>query len=307
MKKLFSLFLCVVFLFQLTSCYLSDGYETTTENELSKLIGDVQSQCVLESGVPLKPYTISDGIKDKGEESFRPAYGRGICQEFMGESLVVLLFMDDDESSWSEQEIDSYTSNSVLPALGFLKREAGRWNVELDFQLESYSSATTDYTLQYFGVIPTRVSDDEDRDTLEQAAGDLGFASPWVLYSYMQSQYPSKNIIFITLFNKYGRSYTMQYARKSLTRSVEYCVIFAKTRPASTLAHEITHLFGAEDLYAENSSASTEEIAKREYPNDIMHTYLALEENCIDAYTAYAMGWTDEIPDVCYLDEWKIE
>ena len=221
--------------------------------------------------------------------------------------MVVLLFMDDEESAWTKKEVETFTSENVIPALGFLKREASRWGVELRFQMESYSSATTDYTLCYPGVLPTRVTEDENRDSLVQAALDLGFYSEWTFYSYIQSQYPSQNIIFMTIFNKRGRAYTMQYTRKEFNRNVEYCVIFAQPKPAMVIAHEIPHLFGAEDLYAENSTEETERIAKSEYPCDIMHTYLSLEENCIDAYTAYAMGWTDEIPDVCYMDGWSID
>ncbi len=308
MRKWIAFFLCVFFLFHSVSCSY-DGYQTVPGNALAELVGDVQIPNSLESEKPLQPYTVYEGNEDiiSDEEAFRPFYQQGICKDFNGDTLVVLLFMDDEESAWTKKEVEDFTSKNVMPALGFLKREASRWGVELRFQVESYSSATTGYTLSYPGALPTRVTEDEKRDALTQASLDFGFDSEWTFYSYMQSQYPSQEIIFITIFNKRGRAYTMQYARKKSNRNVEYCVIFAQPKPAMVIAHEIPHLFGAEDLYAENSTEETEKIAKDKYPCDIMHTYLSLEENCIDAYTAYAMGWIDEIPDVCYMDGWSID
>ena len=88
----------------------------------------------------------------------------------------------------------------------------------------------------------------------------------------------------------------------------EHCVLFAnnlsgsKGSRASTIAHEILHLFGAEDYYV---SMSREALANQKYPDDIMLWQVErIQDNSIGDCTAYSVGWTDEVPDVCYDDRW---
>ena len=311
MKKVVACLLCVILLFQMTSCYrflLYDyTYESTEQTETTYL---AETKNSLHYGEPLDSYVVYRGITDAlpASGSYRPSYRRGICRNFSGTPVVVLLFMDDDESFWTEDEVHTFTNESVMPALDFLKREAAFWNVELDFVLESYSTPTTGYTIDFFGVMPTTSKEAVKEDAFEQAAGDLGFASDWIFYSYLQSQYPTQDIVFLTIFNKDGRSFTVQH-KTGYHRGGEHCVIYSgyASYSAPMVAHEILHLFGAEDLYAENASVEIEEITKKEFPNDIMWTYLDDWGNQVEAYTAYAVGWTSEIPEVCYLEEWKFD
>ncbi len=319
MKKVFACLLCILFLFQMTSCYRYDFYDeyysylqnlmTTETVEETAIPYFVETGAILEKGKPLSPYYIYDGNYDSDGSPYRPSYRQGICRNLEGKPVVVLLFADDEESVWTKEEIVSFTNDGVMPALGFLKREAERWNVELDFQVESYSSALTGYNLSYAGIMPTDANEAIKVKIIEHMAGDLGFNSAWNLYSYMQSQYPTQDIIFLTVFNKEGRSFASQLISVGYNRHVEYCVLYNEDSRylAYTVAHEILHLFGAEDLYAENATEEIEEITKKEFPNDIMWTYLDHWENQVEAFTAYAVGWTSEIPDVCYLEEWRFD
>jgi hypothetical protein len=322
MKKLLAYLLCVLFIFQMTSCYRYDFYDdyvsylqnlmTTETVEGTAIPYFVATEAILEKGKPLSPYYIYDGNYDSDASPLRPSYRQGICRNLKGKPVVVLLFADDEESLWTKEEIISFTNDGVMPALGFLKREAERWGVELDFQVESHSSALTGYNLSYAGVMPTKSKEAIKVKIMEHMAGDLGFNSAWNLYSYMQSQYPTQEIIFLTILNKDGRSYASQLVDVGYNRHVEHCVLYAKSSSAGKylpqmVAHEILHLFGAEDLYAENATQEIEDITKKEFPNDIMWTYLDHWENQVEAFTAYAIGWTSEIPEVCNLEEWKFD
>ena len=319
MKKILACLVLVGFLFQMTSCYryvfyylYYDAIQTEEQTmPQTHFTYQAETKTTLESGAPLESYIVYNGVTDAlpSEGSFRPAYRQGICRNFKGKPVVVLLFMDDEESVWTAEEVESFTQENVMPALGFLKQEAERWGVELDFTVESYSTATTEYTMDFFGVMPTESDEAVKEDLFEQAAGDLGFASDWVLYSYMQSQYPSEEIIFLTILNKDGRSFAVKNGYKGFNRHVEHCVIYGKTSwyPAQTVAHEILHLFGAEDLYEEVVTTGVFEIAQNYYSDDIMLNLLPNWKNKVGDYTAYAIGWTHEIPDVCYLDDWYID
>lgn len=318
LRKILAFLLLIVLLFQMTSCYRLVYYylalenaSQTEESRVEETTYWAETKNSLHFGEPLESYVVYHGLTDAlpVSGSFRPSYRQGICREFKGTVVVVLLFMDDDESAWTEGEVLSFTNEQVMPALDFLKREAALWNVELDFVVESYSTPLTDYTLDFFGIMPTEPKEAIKEDAFEQAAGDLGFASDWIFYSYLQSQYSMQEIVFLTIFNKDGRAYASQKANTGYHRFVEHCVLYGKTEhyPAQTVAHEIMHLFGAEDLYEEATSASLYEIANAYYPKDIMVNILPRWENNVDAYSAYAMGWTNEIPEPCFLDDWHLE
>ncbi len=312
MRKVIACLVLLVFLFQMTSCYRDYVYDLSWMTETTAMSYEIlETENILESGEPLAPYVIYDGIRDATSDAnaLRPSYWQGVCRNLKGKPVVVLLFMDDDETSWSEEEVVSFTNGTVMPALQFIKNEAARWGTELDFQVESYSTALTGYTLDYFGVMPDNHRKDEYNDQLEQAAGDLGFSSEWVLYSYMQYQHPGQDIVFVMLFNKNGRSFTRIHVEDGYYRGVEYCIVYSDPayKAAPVMAHEILHLFGAEDLYAEAYSEVRASAARERYPTDIMISAYSLTENNIDAYTAYCIGWTQDIPDVCYLEEWYLD
>ncbi|MBL4633476.1 MAG: hypothetical protein JKY56_06380 [Kofleriaceae bacterium] len=74
---------------------------------------------------------------------------------------------------------------------------------------------------------------------------------------------------------------------------VEIAEIEQVDRPA-VFAHEVLHLFGAEDLY---SPIARKAIAEAGYASDIMlQTNRLLETITIDAYTSYLIGWSTIVP-----------
>ena len=71
---------------------------------------------------------------------------------------------------------------------------------------------------------------------------------------------------------------------------------------SDTIAHELLHLFGAEDFYYPESR---EALAKEVYPEDIMLCDMPdLDHFTLGEYTAYTLGWTDSVPDVCQDPGW---
>ena len=71
---------------------------------------------------------------------------------------------------------------------------------------------------------------------------------------------------------------------------------------ASVVAHELLHLFGAEEMY---DPAGRNEIAKQKYLKDVMlWTESFIARNEITEFTAYCIGWTDTIPAICYDPDW---
>ena len=88
----------------------------------------------------------------------------------------------------------------------------------------------------------------------------------------------------------------------------EHCVLFsdpefgnAVSTHSCTVAHEILHLYGAFDYYEEPRLT----IANELYHFDIMlQNYYTIWLNQIGDYTAFSIGWTDVVPDVCSREGW---
>ena len=96
------------------------------------------------------------------------------------------------------------------------------------------------------------------------------------------------------------------YHRDSDVKIDEHCIVFsrdlnsAQNGPdgwqAAVIAHELLHLYGAEDFYV---SSSRKILAKIYYPNDIMlSASYDIDTNTIDSATAFYIGWLDIVPNV---------
>ena len=244
-------------------------------------------------------------INDEQQDKLRPSYNLGNCKNLKGTPVVVLLFVDDNTSSWTKAEVENFTSNEVLPGLEFLEQNAKKWNVDLDFVVESYSTATKGYEIKYEGNVQNFTN-----DLLNKVADDIiGEKSGWRLYSYYKSKYPNDDIIFLNCLNKCERSCAKLIDLPQLTTYTEHCIVFAEYNQqytsgsrASVVAHEILHLFGAEDYYKPEARTNLAELI---YPNDIMlHQYEKITQNTIEDCTAYSVGWTNTVPEICYEEAW---
>ena len=303
MQKIIALLMLICLLFCLASC---ENRETTeAETSTIEYIDDLQFfYDKFERKNMLPPIT------DTYQDEYRPGYLLGNCRSLQGNPLVVLLFIDDDDSCWSASEVTEYINTYVDEGLRYLEDKAKEWNVELDFSVVSFSTPLSDYTLEYEGsVIKDLRINGSSKDVLDQAAKDMGFFSNWELYSTFKTLHGDKDdIIFLTLINKPGKSYARHAISVGECSYSEHCVIFSEYLEgdsfgcmASTIAHELLHLFGAEDYY----DGQREALASLTYPNDIM-LWMPKKayDNKIGDCTAYSVGWTDTVPKVCYNELW---
>lgn len=276
---------------------------------------DLDSSCDSTFVPPSQPDETDENIMlpaiiDTYQEEYRPYYLLGNCRNLKGNPLVVLLFIDDDESNWSADEVTEYTDKYVKEGLTYLENKAKEWGVGLNFTIKSYSTPLSDYTLKYEGsVIKDLRINGSSKDVLDQAAYDMGCSSNWELYSKFKTEHGGNDdVIFLTFINKAGKSYTRHDISTGRTTYSEHCVLFSNYLEgdsfgcrASTVAHELLHLFGAEDFY----NGFRQILAYQEYPKDIM-LWMPTEayENEIGDFTAYTVGWTDTIPQICYNEYW---
>lgn len=251
----------------------------------------------------------SKSIKNIDKDNiFRPAYDVGTCRELSGTPFVLSIYVDDDESSWTAKNAETFQNNAVLPDLAFLNEQATKWGGNLSLRSAMYvTDSSNNIVVRYDGTILTGKDGEytPGREILNQVASSLGFSTSEEFYRYMQEFSGEEQVAILLLVNKDGRSYSTIDFFEDASEEIECAVVFSSLngRETASVNHEFLHLFGAEDLYQEESTggnAGRAVIAKKYYPDDIM---LVGSSKTIGAYTAYAVGWTDEVPEECTAPE----
>lgn len=245
--------------------------------------------------------------------SMRPAYNSGNCRRLAGKPFVMVIYLDDDVSSWTEEEVLAYDQNLIAPALDFLDDNAAKWDVDLCMKTGYFATYGHPYRpVKYNGVIEDFSDGNISQDILDQAALSIGYASKEDMHDKLVEFAGTEQIAYVVMVDKGGRSYSCPRKGRNRTPGddyeLEYAVVYSgftdtsRDSASDTVAHELLHLFGAEDFYYPESR---EALAEKYYPEDIMLCAMS-DLSCftLGAYTAYTLGWTDTVPDVCQEPGW---
>ena len=238
----------------------------------------------------------------------RKEYNIGSCYNMQEELCYYIIFLDDDENLWNEEEKEIFINKKFLPTINYLSDQAAAYNTEI----------TKNYTvcekqISYKGIIESEtVQNGAQYDILTQVSISMGYESPSDMTKNLKKELSVKQVAYLIAVNKEGRSYKLSHHHASYERKQEFCVFFAKTigytdtTCASSIAHEILHLFGAEDYYDPYGNyPERKKLATTLYPNDIMFsTSVDINEKTVGAYTAYSVGWFHELPEECNVEEW---
>ena len=239
----------------------------------------------------------------------RPCYELGTNVYLEGDVQIHLFFMDDNESRWDEESIEEFTQKQIVLGLDFLESEARKHGKSLDFSIKRYATAFDDgYDVKYNGIVNKGEDGTHTLDLHKRAAQILGYENEAKMFGDLHQKHDYQEIVLLFAVNKDGVSYANQQAGGSIYyATVEYATVFTNylgkdftfdeiTHPAATIAHEILHLYGAEDLY---TPYERKQMVKDIYPQDIMMLgYRNIDEMNVGEYTAYAIGWENKGPMV---------
>lgn len=248
-------------------------------------------------------------------ESYRAWYDLGNCGTLTRNPTLVVLFVDDAESTWNEPLMQHFQNVQIAKAVEWLEQQAAKYGVPLDIQTKFYHGTLENGGKVYYPATVAHGPDEDDYDLLESVVGHMNEGTGDQFFAKLRRDNGGEDVMFLCMVNKDGLSYARGHA-DPYSQILEYAVVYARHTDvpvtdtlhqkthnrASVIAHELLHLFGAEEMYEPNGR---NEMAKEKYLKDVMlWTESFIARNEITEFTAYCIGWTDTVPAVCYDPNW---
>lgn len=268
---------------------------------------------ILDFKLPSKPTAAQ---VDYGKSALKDT---GVCQSFAEDAYFVALFVNDDESSWSQKEIDHIMNDQMREALDFIIKKASEYGHELTLNYGYHQvngiSEVAIFDGDFYGGSDMREIPAKDGTVLEQAAKALGYESSQEMLKSDRKTTGVDQIAYIVFLNKSGRAHAVtDWDRELVDNDIEYAVIYTsyvgnafRTTPRG-IAHESMHLFGAEDYYRYPETGQYDKrskMAEKLCPTDIMYGGSEdLRKVAVGRYTAYCVGWLDEMPEEYDQPDW---
>lgn len=84
----------------------------------------------------------------------RLSYNAGSCRRMEGKPYVVVIYLDDDVSNWTEEEVKFHQENLINLGLAFIEENAKKWGVFLDIGVGYYTTyGHPDRPVKYNGIV----------------------------------------------------------------------------------------------------------------------------------------------------------
>ncbi|MEE0928941.1 MAG: hypothetical protein UIG59_07085 [Acutalibacteraceae bacterium] len=252
-------------------------------------------------------FKFSEGLKDYGNVDI------GNCRKMLGDVYTLVIFLDDDTSSWDYETRNNFYNRRFFPSIEFLADQAEWRGIDLNLQSGQYTTKQDgEKPLRYRGTVQTETDKAINNiDILTQTAKTLGFPSVEVMDAMLQHNLGVTQIAYILMLNKSGRAYAVADTTDNDIDSPEFVVAFARNQygqddVGSSILHEVLHLFGAADLYDPSGKyPARKALCKKLYPNDIMMKNAYDPESLeIGRLTECLIGWSDYFPPECDVPEW---
>lgn len=231
------------------------------------------------------------------------------CPPLRGRVVLVSLFVGADGRGWSDDEIARHVA-SLARAARWMEEEAGRYGVEASvgaadvyFQVDGGDTPEVDMVVaQSGGEVGLFEADMTVRalTLMSRAAAEMGFRDAVDFVQEVAARLPGATIAWLLHLRLAGRSYAVPLDRTELDGvSLAFCharqanftepLIRPPAPRAAVLAHEILHLFGAEDKYGWPLSHFPPRSVTR---RDVMRLDSErLSDLRVDRLTASELGW----------------
>jgi len=228
-----------------------------------------------------------------------PMYGS--AKELKGKIYVINCFVSDDKRGWKADEKKLKIAEEA-EGLGWIQWYKKDWGI-------------TDISFDIFNMGLEQDIKVEKIERAEDLSKPKSLAVPIVMkaagyndlaafYDSVKNATQADNIVVIIFAKKASRSYALpsNSNNKSSDRFLEGAIVFRETyyeKPssASTIIHEMLHLFGARDIYHDKQIDRDSEIEKKMttvFPNSIMleGSNMEIGDLRMDQLTVWCIGWS---------------
>ena len=295
--------------------------ETTTTTTASATQTTTVTDAPTKAPTTLRPTTTTKKpttattTQSPAPQSYRAWYNLGNCGTLTRNPTLVVLFVDDAESAWNDTLIQHFQNVQIAKAVDWLEAQAAKYGAPLDIQTKFYHGTLDNGGRVYYPDTIAHQPSEDDYDLLETVIANMNEGTGDQFHAKLRRDNGGEDVIFLCMVNKDGLSYARGHA-DPYAQILEYAVVYARDTDvsatdtlhqkthnrASVVAHEVLHLFGAEEMY---DPEGRNEIAKQKYLKDVMlWTESFINRNEITPFTAYCIGWTDIVPDICYDPNW---
>ena len=243
------------------------------------------------------------GIQGIGAEEIDDR-NQGSAPALSGKIYVLTCFVS--ETGWMPEEVETFDS-LLLEAEDWLVVQAGTYGKEVSFE---NASLGVDPPLLLNQIVSGTGSGDEPVDLVSKLMPKIGYKNGLDFVDWVRKNTDCTSCLVLMVANKPGRGYSMAYnnsydAKKYFLEGAMLYSSYSDGRPncAASIAHEMCHLFGGEDLYATFIQTEENEARARElFPDDIMlRVSYDINTLIIDRLSAWLVGLTDEYED-WYMD-----
>lgn len=227
----------------------------------------------------------------------------GSAKELKGVVYGLVVFVETDKCRFPKSSKDDFY-RSWYSAQNWLVEQAAKMGQQVVFEGGNFGYDTS-VAVSY---IPTGIP---DNGTLfvDEVFRSVGYEDANGFCRWLANN-GYKNGFALIVTNRKDRSYSYHHTKETSSGRdhnslLETAVICRNGADGSywpsSLSHEVLHLFGAWDLYADSNyanSAEQQEMAYKMFPNSIMlrvgSSFDVLEVDCI---TAWLIGWTSKYED----------
>ncbi|MCF0106000.1 MAG: hypothetical protein HUJ53_04510, partial [Holdemanella sp.] len=216
--------------------------------------------------------TVFDG---HGTNPLCIAKKKGFCKELKGNIVFNFIFVDDNQSKWTQQDIKNRTDDCFW-LIDTLEENAKKENIFLKC-LPIFEECWLDLSFQK----------KNSASYFQAIARQMGFESMQAYRKKLMVDFNTQSVIFYILSMNTGKSYATNIIDVNRS-SIEMVHLFKQDR--NTLLHETLHLFGASNL---SHPSIVQNEAQKLFSDSIMFNR---KNETIDSLTKYLIGWHDK-PD----------
>ncbi len=225
--------------------------------------------------------------RERGRHRLRPFWiddiNIGSARTLRGNVLIGHVFLNNLEHAWDESSIKE-VSEKVCAATSWLEQQAVTYNV----QVRIVNRLLDDSRIDFGKPIPTHQNHDQFKGQFEAV---LQPAMTRLMDHVGSSTVKPDSYCLVVHVLEAVRSYAvpMRIGMENAESNIEYCVC-EKHIGAGGYVHELLHLFGADDFYAEFHKKLQD--YKREFlKGSIMFSPESLANVRVDEATAQNIGW----------------